>query len=113
MSTATPRRTRAEELRIALADDIMSGRLVPGFRLDERQLAAAGLAETRPHKGAVVAPVTEARLHDMFEVMAELEGVCSRLAAERMSPRERRELEALRVARVLEQSGVAAAPMAP
>ena len=113
MSTAAPKRTRAEELRMALADDIVSGRLAPGFRLDERelaerfgvsrtpvrealrQLAAAGLAETRPHKGVVVAPVTEARLHEMFEVMAELEGVCSRLSAERMSPRERRELEAL------------------
>lgn len=39
MSTAAPKRTRAEELRIALADDIVSGRLVPGFRLDERELA--------------------------------------------------------------------------
>lgn len=111
MNAELPRTTRAEELRAALADEIVSGRLTPGYKLEERelaerfgvsrtpvrealrQLAAAGLAETRPHKGVVVAPVTEKRLHDMFEMMAELEGVCARLAAVRMSAPERRDLE--------------------
>ncbi len=111
MNVQLPRTTRAEELRAALADEIVSGRLVPGYKLEERelaerfgvsrtpvrealrQLAAAGLAETRPHKGVVVAPVTDKRLHDMFEVMAELEGVCARLAAIRMTAPERRDLE--------------------
>ena len=33
------RRTRADEIREAIADDIMSGRVFPGVRLDEQELA--------------------------------------------------------------------------
>ncbi len=65
--------TRAEELRLQLADDIVRGTLPPGAALDEtdiarrfnvsrtpvrealRQLAASGLVESRAHRGAVVA----------------------------------------------------------
>src|SRR5512142_3206521 len=77
--------TRAEELRLALADDIINGSLAPGATLDEtllaqrfnvsrtpvrealRQLAASGLVETRPHCGAVVASLSHERLNAMFE----------------------------------------------
>ena len=65
--------TRAEELRLQLADDIVRGVLAPGTPLDEtdlavrfnvsrtpvrealRQLTASGLVESRAHRGAVVA----------------------------------------------------------
>ena len=118
------RRTLAEELRLALADDIVRGLLHPGSALDEselarrfgvsrtpvreaiRQLAASGLVEVRAHRGAVVARPSEERLLGMFEAMAELESLCAGLAAERMSPAERGHLEAVhRELRALIQSG--------
>jgi DNA-binding GntR family transcriptional regulator len=105
------RTTLAEELRLQLADEIVQGALAPGAALDEtelarrfrvsrtpvreaiRQLAASGLVEVRAHRGAVVAHPTEERLNGMFEAMAELEALCAGLAAERMTPPERRSLE--------------------
>src|SRR5882724_8272824 len=105
------RRTLADELRLALADDIVRGLLEPGGALDEtelarrfgvsrtpvreaiRQLAASGLVEVRAHRGAVVARPSEERLLGMFEAMAELEALCAGLAAERMGPAERSLLE--------------------
>ena len=103
--------TRAEELRLQLADEIVRGSLRPGTALDEtdiarrfsvsrtpvrealRQLVASGLVDARAHRGAVVAQPSIERLTAMFEAMAELEGLCAGLAAERMTPRERHRLE--------------------
>ena len=105
--------TRAEELRLQLADDIVRGALAPGAALDEteiarrfnvsrtpvrealRQLAASGLIDARAHRGAVVARPSIDRLTGMFEAMAELEALCAGLAAERMLPAERHRLEAI------------------
>src|SRR5207245_11006201 len=99
--------TRAEELRLQLADEIVRGVLRPGAPLDEtdiarrfnvsrtpvrealRQLAASGLIDARAHRGAVVARPSIERLTGMFEAMAELEALCAGLAAERMLPAER------------------------
>jgi len=106
------RRTLAEELRQQLADEIMSGALAPGATLDETELArrfavsrtpvreairlldASGLVEARPHRAAVVARPTHARLIGMFEAMAELEALCAGLSAERMTGADRIALEA-------------------
>jgi DNA-binding GntR family transcriptional regulator len=105
--------TRAEELRLQLADDIVRGALPPGSPLDEseiarrfnvsrtpvrealRQLAVSGLVFSRAHRGAVVARPSLERLAGMFEAMAELEAICAGLAAERMPPAERQALEAV------------------
>jgi DNA-binding GntR family transcriptional regulator len=105
--------TRAEELRLQLADEIVRGVLSPGAALDEtdiarrfkvsrtpvrealRQLAASGLVDARAHRGAVVARPSLERLTGMFEAMAELEALCAGLAAERMLPAERYRLEAV------------------
>src|SRR5271169_3009190 len=105
--------TRAEELRLQLADEIVRGALPPGSALDEtdiarrfnvsrtpvrealRQLVASGLVEARAHRGAVVARPSIERLTGMFEAMAELEALCAGLAAERMTPVERNRLEAV------------------
>jgi len=105
--------TRAEELRLQLADDIVRGALPPGAALDEseiarrfsvsrtpvrealRQLVASGLVDSRAHRGAVVARPSIERLTGMFEAMAELEAICAGLAAERMPPAERQALEAV------------------
>jgi DNA-binding GntR family transcriptional regulator len=56
------------------------------------QLASVGIVIVRPRRGAVVADVTPQRLLEMFEVMAELEAMCSRLAARRMSESDQEEL---------------------
>ena len=113
---AAPQRdkvTRAEELRLQLADEIVRGVLAPGSGLDEtdiarrfnvsrtpvrealRQLVASGLVESRAHRGAVVAQPSIERLTGMFEAMAELEAICAGLAAERMPAADRQKLEAI------------------
>jgi DNA-binding GntR family transcriptional regulator len=102
--------TRAEEVRLAIEADIFQGRLRPGSRLDEESLAQrfnisrtpireailllvhSGLVEKRPRQGAVVAPLQLHRMVQLFEVMSEIEGMCSRLAARRMTPAEKEEL---------------------
>jgi DNA-binding GntR family transcriptional regulator len=95
----------------AIADRIVTGYLRPGERLDEVSLAARfevsrtpvrealghlsamGLVERRPNRGAIVAVVTQDHLASMFESMAELEAICARFSAERMTGAERRSLE--------------------
>src|SRR5258705_1160801 len=104
--------TRAEELRLQLADEIVRGALAPGAALDEtdiarrfkvsrtpvrealRQLAASGLVDTRAHRGAVVARPSLDRLTEMFEAMAELEALCAGLAAARRPPTQRHRMQA-------------------
>jgi DNA-binding GntR family transcriptional regulator len=102
----------SERLRESIEEEIATGRLLPGTRLDEVELATRfgvsrtpirealrlllgeGLVEMRPQRGAVVAQATPQRLIEMFEVMAELEGMCARLAARRLSEQEMAEIEA-------------------
>ena len=102
--------TRSGELREILEEEIATGRLPPGTRLDETelserfkvsrtpirealiQLASVGIVEARPRRGAIIPHLTPQRLVEMFEVMAELESMCGRLAARRMSDLEHREL---------------------
>ncbi|KQV81814.1 GntR family transcriptional regulator [Rhizobium sp. Root1220] len=103
--------TTVEQMVRAIADLIVTGRLSPGERMDEgslalrfdvsrtpvrealRELGAMGLVDREPNRSAVVANVTEAYLHSMFEAMSELEAICARLSAERMTVEERRVLE--------------------
>ncbi|MCC7017380.1 MAG: GntR family transcriptional regulator [Rhodospirillales bacterium] len=104
----TPRRvSRVESLLKNLEADILRGTYAPGDRLDEQQLArrfkvsrtpvrealrhlaSAGLIEMRRHQGAIVKQLTIAELIEMFQVMAELEGLCARLAARRIGAKER------------------------
>ena len=100
----------SEQLREKIEDQIATGALPPGSALDEAtlveqhgvsrtpvrealiQLAAEGLIEIRPRRGAVVTSIGPTRLMEMFEVMAELEGMCGRLAARRMSDAQRQAL---------------------
>ena len=102
-ATARNPATRAEALREAIEDKIATGTFPPGMHLDETQLAqmfgvsrtplrealiqlaSMGIVRVRPRRGAVVADVTPQRLLEMFELMAELEAMCARLAARRMS----------------------------
>lgn len=94
----------SDRLRERLEEDILTGHLPPGARLEETalagrfgvsrtpireallQLSAAGLIDNRPRRGAVVAEIGPRRLVEMFAVMAELEALCARLAARRADP---------------------------
>jgi DNA-binding GntR family transcriptional regulator len=100
----------ATRLKDEIENDIVAGRYQPGERLDEvalaerygvsrtpireafHGLAASGLVEVRPHRGTIVAQASPDRIVEMFEVMGELEGMCGRLAARRMSEDDHRRL---------------------
>jgi DNA-binding GntR family transcriptional regulator len=91
----------SEKLKETLEERIVTGEYLPGMRLDETELAVEfavsrtpvrealiqlafyGLIEMRPRRGAIVTEVSPQRLYEMFEVMAELEGMSGRLAARR------------------------------
>ena len=105
--------TRADEVRAVLEEDIFTGRLRPGTRMDEESLAQrfnisrtpireaimqlvhVGLVEKQPRHGAVVAQLKLYRMVQMFEVLSEIEGLCARYAARRMSEEERQNLRDL------------------
>jgi DNA-binding GntR family transcriptional regulator len=94
--------TLAESLRQKLEGAIAAGHLAPGSRLDEQEIAqrfgvsrtpvreafrlmaAKNLVELRGRQGATVRAIKAHALIEMFQVMAELEGLCARLAARRV-----------------------------
>lgn len=107
--------TRSGHVRELIEEAIATGRFPPGMRLDETmlaerfevsrtplrealfQLASVGIIEMTPRCGSVVAEVTPHQLFEMYKVMGELEGMCGRLAARRMSQAEQERLvESLR-----------------
>jgi DNA-binding GntR family transcriptional regulator len=53
-----------------------------------------GLVGRQPNRSAVVTNVSQQHLISMFEAMAELESICARLSAERMTVDEKHSLEA-------------------
>jgi DNA-binding GntR family transcriptional regulator len=95
----------SERLREQIEEKIATGQLTPGQHLDETELAAEfgasrtpirealiqlasqGIVQIRPRRGAVVSTASP-QIVEMFEVMAELEAMCGRLAARRMSAAE-------------------------
>ena len=112
----------AETIIRELTEDIALGRLSPGMRLDEvglakrfkvsrtpvrealRELAAFGLVNNRGRRGFAVSEVSVEELAEMFEAMTEVEALCAKLAAHRMTPFERIHLKDIH-----EQAGQAAA----
>lgn len=103
-SSIAPKRSLA--VRELIEERIVDGRYSPGMRLDEValanefgvsrtpiretliQLSSSGMVELRPRRGAVVADASPHRICEMFEVMAELEAMCGRLAARRIGDEE-------------------------
>lgn len=112
---ALPRRggTLAEDLRDELEEQIVSGTLPPGTRVDEIELAerfrisrtpvrealkalvTTGFLEARPRHGMVVAAISIPILLEMFETMAAFEGLCAKLAARRANQAEKAALRAV------------------
>ena len=60
-----------------------------------RRLSGTGLVEVTPRKGVTVVRIEVEQLNEMFEALAEFEGLCARLAAVRMTALEKRRLEIL------------------
>jgi DNA-binding GntR family transcriptional regulator len=94
---------RPDHIAKALEEQIFDGTFSDGERLDEvrlaerfgvsrtplreafQKLAVSGLVEKIPRRGVFVRQPGPVELMEMFEVMAELEAVCGRLAAVRIS----------------------------
>ena len=106
--------------RVALHDQVVArlrtmlveGHIAPGAKLNERTLseqlrvsrtplreaikllAAEGLVDLLPNRGAVAVKLTETDVLNTFEVLAELEGMSGELAAKRISDEQLSELRA-------------------
>ncbi len=94
---------RADSIAEQLEETILSGGFSDGDRLDEirlaeqfcvsrtpireafQKLAQSGLVEQIPRRGVFVRQPGPVELIEMFEVMAELEAACARLAASRIT----------------------------
>lgn len=125
---STRKGTTVSDIVAQMAEAIVAGHLRPGERLDETGLAARygvsrtpirealaqlstmGLIDRRPNRGALVAALSAEHIANLVEAMAELEAVCARLAAERMSVVERQTMEAnhLRAAELVRMAEVEA-----
>ena len=96
-------RKRSDAIADTLEGMILDGTFADGERLDEMQLAQrfsvsrtplrealqrlalSGLVEQLPRRGVFVRQPGPVELIEMFEVMAELESACARLAASRIT----------------------------
>jgi len=103
MNNETIHTRRSDHLLEIIEDRIATGIYMPGMRLDETELANefevsrtpirealiqlsySGLVDMRPRRGAIVSEISAQLLFEMFEVMAELEAMCGRLASRRMT----------------------------
>ncbi|MFD1881565.1 GntR family transcriptional regulator [Paracoccus pacificus] len=97
-------RRSPQMIRQTLENAIVDGRFAPGEKLDLDALAAefncsrtpireaiqalavSGLISIEPKRGTFVTALDMVELTERFEVMAEVEGVCARLAATRATP---------------------------
>lgn len=105
--------TLGDQVLDHIREEILSGRLAAGTRIDQRaisdelgvsiipvreclrQLEAEGLIEKRPYRGAFVATLSLTELLDIYVTREALEELAARLAVERMTPETLRNLENL------------------
>lgn len=108
-----PRAALHEQVAQRLRQMLVEGRIAPGAKLNERalsellnvsrtplreaikMLAAEGLVELLPNRGAVAVSLSEQDILDTFEVMAGLEAQSGELAAERITAQELAEIQAM------------------
>jgi DNA-binding GntR family transcriptional regulator len=107
------RHTLHDQVVALLRAMLVEGRIAPGAKLNERELceqlrvsrtplreaikllAAEGLVDLLPHRGAVAVKLKEADIRDLFEVLAQLEGMSGELAAKRATDAQIAEIKAL------------------
>jgi DNA-binding GntR family transcriptional regulator len=112
-TSSIPRAALHEQVALRLRQMLVENRLAPGAKLNERELsevlnvsrtplreaikilAAEGLVELLPNRGAIALQLTEADVRNTFEVMAGLEGQSGELAAVRITDAELAEIRAL------------------
>lgn len=100
------RRSLHDEVVGLVRDLVLSGELAPGTKVPERELcqrfgvsrtpmrealkvlAAEGLLQLLPHRGAVVARITPEEIDELFPIMGALEALAGELAAPRITERE-------------------------
>jgi DNA-binding GntR family transcriptional regulator len=110
---AIPRAGLHEQVAQRLRQMLVEGRIAPGAKLNERELcevldvsrtplreaikmlAADGLVELLPNRGAIAVSLGEEDIRHSFEVMAGLEGLSGELAAKRITDQELAEIRAL------------------
>lgn len=103
---ASQTKLTTQQIRQVLENAIVDGRFAPGEKLDPEALAvefncsrtpirdalqaleASGLVRVEPKRGTFVTELGVIELTERFEVMAELEAMCARLAAGRSQPEE-------------------------
>ncbi|TFZ06355.1 GntR family transcriptional regulator [Ramlibacter henchirensis] len=108
-----PRAALHEQVAQRLRQMLVENRIRPGAKLNERELsevlnvsrtplreaikmlAAEGLVELVPNRGAIALALTEADVVNTFEVMAGLEALSGELAAQRVTDEELAEIRAL------------------
>ncbi len=108
-----PRASLHEQVAQRLRQMLVESRIAPGAKLNERELAellqvsrtplreaikmlaAEGLVELLPNRGAVAVSLSEADILNTFEVMAGLEAQSGELAAQRITDAELGEIHAL------------------
>jgi DNA-binding GntR family transcriptional regulator len=108
-----PRAALHEQVASRLRQMLVESRIAPGAKLNERELsavlnvsrtplreaikmlAAEGLVELLPNRGAIAVELTETDVLNTFEVMAGLEGQSGELAAQRITDAELAEIQAL------------------
>jgi DNA-binding GntR family transcriptional regulator len=108
-----PRAALHEQVAARLRQMLVEGRIPPGGKLNERELsellevsrtplreaikmlAAEGLVELLPNRGAIALELSEADVLNTFEVMAGLEAQCGELAAQRITDAELAEIRAM------------------
>ena len=108
-----PRQVHHQALAFRFRERIVEGLIAPGAKLNERELsaslqvsrtplreaikmlAAEGLVELLPNRGAVAAQLSVQDVADTFEVIAGLEGQSGELAAQRIDAAQLAELQAL------------------
>ena len=108
-----PRAALHEQVAHRLRQMLIENRIAPGSKLNERELsellnvsrtplreaikmlAAEGLVELLPNRGAIAVLLSEADVLNTFEVMAGLEAQSGELAAQRITPAELNEIKAM------------------
>ena len=108
-----PRPSLHEQVAHRLRQMLVEGRIAPGAKLNERELsevlnvsrtplreaikmlAAEGLVELLPNRGAIAVELSEADILNTFEVMAGLEALSGDLAAQRITQAELTEIKAV------------------
>jgi DNA-binding GntR family transcriptional regulator len=108
-----PRAALHEQVAMRLRQMLVEGEIAPGAKLNERELAqvlqvsrtplreaikmlaAEGLVELLPNRGAVAVSLGEQDIMNTFEVMAGLEGLNGELAAQRITAGELAEIKAM------------------